>query len=197
MIHPSAVLILWSASVIAVQVLHYPGLLIATLLLLVVPGVARAWLGFVRRARWLLLTLWLILAYHTPGEAWADLSWAPTYEGMAEASLHAVRLIVVLGCLGWLFVRLGRDRLLAGLWGLVAPLGRLGVDSDRFVVRLSLVLAGLQQTQERGAWRRILTSTPDFSAGCETLQVEQQDWHFRDALLLCLGVLVLLLAVMQ
>ena len=72
-----------------------------------------------RRARWLLLTLWLILAYNTAGEAYADIPWAPTYEGLSEASLHAVRLIVMLGCLSWLFVRLGRDGLLAGLWGVL------------------------------------------------------------------------------
>ena len=58
--HPAAVLLLWFAVVIAVQSLGYTGLLLCALALMVVPGVLIAWFGFVRRARWLLLTLWLI-----------------------------------------------------------------------------------------------------------------------------------------
>ena len=153
-LHPSAALARWFAAVVAVQYLDYPGLAVVAIVLLAVPGVLRPWLGFVRRARWLLLTLWLILAYNTPGEAYADMAWAPTYEGLAEASLHAVRLVVMLGCLAWLFARLGRAGLLAGLWGLLQPCRRLGLDSERLVVRLSLVLENLQREQEKGAWRR-------------------------------------------
>lgn len=193
--HPAAVLLLWFAVVIAVQSLGYTGLLLCALALMVVPGVLIAWLGFVRRARWLLLTLWLILAYHTPGEAWADLAWAPTYEGLAEASLHAARLVLVLGCLGWLIVRLGREGLLAGLWGLVAPARRLGLDSERLVVRLSLVLERLQEPQERGAWRRVLLAGPDFTQGPEMLVLKQHDWRLRDSLLVTFGG-VLMLAVL-
>lgn len=193
--HPAAVLLLWFAVVIAVQSLGYTGLLLCALALMVVPGVLIAWLGFVRRARWLLLTLWLILAYHTSGEAWADHAWAPTYEGLAEASLHAARLVLVLGCLGWLFVRLGREGLLAGLWGLVAPARRLGLDSERLVVRLSLVLERLQEPQERGAWRRVLSAGPDFTQGPEMLVLKQHDWRLRDSLLVTFGG-VLMLAVL-
>ena len=143
-LHPTAALILWSSAVIAVQYLAYPPLAAFAVVLGVLPGVLRVWLGFVYRARWLLLTLWLILAYNTPGEAYADLLWAPTYEGVAEASLHAARLIVVLGCLSWLLVRLGRDGMLAGLWGALAPARACGLDSERLLVRLALVLERLQ-----------------------------------------------------
>lgn len=193
--HPSAALLLWLAAVVAVQYLDYPGLL-AAVLLLPVPGVGAAWAGFVRRARWLLLTLWLILAYNTPGEAWADQAWAPTYEGLAEASLHAVRLVVILGCLAWLFVRLGRDGLLAGLWGLLAPLRRFGLDSERLVVRLALVLERLQQPQEKGAWRRILAGEPDFAGGPQTIRLAGAVWAGRDSLLVAVAAVLLTVAVL-
>ncbi len=190
--HPTAALILWSSAVIAVQYLGYPPLAAFAVLLGAMPGVARAWLGFVRRARWLLLTLWLILAYNTPGEAYADLVWAPTYEGVAEASLHAARLVVVLGCLSWLLVRLGRDGMLAGLWGALAPARVCGLDSERLLVRLALVLERLQAPLEKGAWRRLLHSTPDFASGSTVVRLEYPAWRAVDALPVLLALLLLL-----
>lgn len=190
--HPTAALILWSSAVIAVQYLAYPPLAAFAVLLGVLPGVLRVWLGFVYRARWLLLTLWLILAYNTPGEAYADLVWAPTYEGIAEASLHAVRLLVVLGCLSWLLVRLGRDGMLAGLWGALAPARACGLDSERLLVRLALVLERLQEQPEKGAWRRLLHTTPDFAAGSAVVRLEYPAWRARDAWPVLLALLLLL-----
>jgi len=178
--------------VIAVQYFDYPALAGLTLVLLFHPGVLRLWLDFVHRARWLLLTLWLILAYNTPGEAYADLAWAPTYEGMAEASRHAVRLVVMLACLSWLFARLGREGLLAGLWGALTPARVCGLDVERLLVRLSLVLERLQQPQEKGAWRRLLDTTPDFSAGTAVVHLTCPRWRAGDALpvMLALALLV-------
>lgn len=190
--HPTAALILWSSAVIAVQYLAYPPLAAFAVLLGVLPGVLRVWLGFVYRARWLLLTLWLILAYNTPGEAYADLVWAPTYEGIAEASLHAARLLVVLGCLSWLLVRLGRDGMLAGLWGALAPARACGLDSERLLVRLALVLERLQEPPEKGAWRRLLHTTPDFAAGSAVVRLEYPAWRACDAWPVLLALLLLL-----
>lgn len=190
--HPTAALILWSSAVIAVQYLGYPPLAAFAVLLGAMAGVLRTWLGFVRRARWLLLTLWLILAYNTPGEAYADLLWAPTYEGVAEASLHAARLIVVLGCLSWLLVRLGRDGMLAGLWGALAPARACGLDSERLLVRLALVLERLQEPLEKGAWRRLLHTTPDFTEGGTVVRLEYPAWRAGDAWPVLLALLLLL-----
>lgn len=196
-LHPSAALALWFAAVVAVQYLDYPGLAVVAVVLLAIPGVLRPWFGFVRRARWLLLTLWLILAYNTPGEAYADMAWAPTYEGLAEASLHAVRLVVMLECLAWLFARLGRAGLLAGLWRLLQPCRRLGLDSERLVVRLSLVLENLQREQEKGAWRRVLAAAPDFAQGPEVVHLTAAVWQARDSLLVGLSLCCLIGVVMS
>jgi hypothetical protein len=194
LLHPSSALIAWFAALLAVQYLDYPGLLVGGVMLLLIPGVPRPWLGFVRRARWLLLTLWLILAYNTAGEAYADIPWAPTYEGLSEASLHAARLIVMLGCLSWLFVRLGRDGLLAGLWGVLQPGRYFGLDTERLVVRLSLVLERLQVPQEKGAWRKMLAAEPDFAEGASSIKFVSAVWTGRDSLLIA-GALLLLMVV--
>lgn len=189
-LHPTAALLVWSCVVLSLQALAYPGLLLAAAVIALQPGVVRPWLAFVRRARWLLLSLWLILAYHTPGEAYADLAWAPTYEGIAEANVHALRLVVMLGCLSWLFARLGRDGLLAGLWGLLLPAARFGLDGERLVVRLALVLESLQQAPEKGAWKKVLSAAPESDPGPAVLTLHTHVWRSRD------GVAVLLAALL-
>lgn len=180
--HPSAALIAWLAAVLSLQWLADVSLLLAAVGLLLMPGMARSWWVYVRRARWLLASLWLILAYHTPGEAYADIAWAPTYEGVAEANRHALRLILMLGALSWLFVRLGRASLLAGLWGLLQPWRLLGLDGERLIVRLALVLDGLQQAPVKGAWRSMLLAEPDFTQGSSRLEFVSAVWTGRDTL---------------
>lgn len=167
---------------LSLQFLGHAGLgLLGLAIVLSAPEAARSWLGYVWRARWLLLMLWAILAYNTPGEAFFDLSWAPTYEGLAEANLHAVRLLLMLACLAWLFKRLGHEGLLGALWGLLLPLRRSGVDIERLLVRLSLVLENLQSPPEKGAWKKMLVSQPDFAHGPDVLQLSQPAWHALDA----------------
>lgn len=187
--HPTCALIIWLAAVLALQALGYGGiLLLAAGLLVFGGGLLRLWSGYVRRARWLLLTLWLILAYNVPGEAFQDYPWAPTYEGIADANLHALRLIVMLGCLAWLFDRLGRDGLVSGLWGLLQPCRTLGLDTERLVVRLSLVLDNLQKPQEKGAWRHMLGRDMRYADGPEILHLALPRWVARDSLLAALVI---------
>lgn len=181
--HPSTALIAWLAAVLASQFLGYAGLgLLAVGILLALPAAAGTWLKYVRRARWLLVTLWLILAYNTPGEAWRDLVWAPTYEGVADANLQAVRLLVMLACLAWLFCRLGRDGLVSALWGLLQPLHMRGADTRALVVRLSLVLDNLQEPPEKGAWRKVLASEGDLAVGPDSLTLSLPRWRLTDSL---------------
>lgn len=196
--HPTCALIIWLAAVLALQVFGYGGVLLLTAVLFLLGGVVlRPWLDYVRRARWLLLTLWLILAYNIPGEAFQDIPWAPTYEGIADANLHALRLIVMLGCLAWLFHRLGRDGLVGAMWGLLQPCRVLGLDTERLVVRLSLVLDNLQKPQEKGAWRRMLGREMPHADEPGILPLALPPWVVRDSLLtglVTVGLLGVLLA---
>ena len=189
--HPSTALIAWLAAVLACQLLGYAGLgLLALGTLLSLPAAAGTWLKYVLRARWLLVTLWLILAYNTPGEAWHDLAWAPTYEGVAEASLQAVRLLVMLVCLAWLFCRLGRNGLVSALWGLLQPLHMRVADTRALVVRLSLVLDNLQEPPEKGAWRKVLANGGEFAAGPESMSLSLPHWRLSDSLVVLVIVCV-------
>ena len=191
--HPSCALIVWLAAVVGVQFAGYAGLaLLAVVALVLAPRSAYRWMAYVRRARWLLLTLWLILAYNAPGEAWLDKPWAPTYEGMAEAGLQAVRLLVMLLWLAWLFAAQGRDGMVSGLWGLFRPWGRFGIKADRLVVRLSLVLDNLETPQEKGSWRRMLLTGGYDTAGPASLDLLVVSWAPRDTLVVlgCIAGLV-------
>lgn len=196
MTHPTSALIVWLISTITLQFVGYPWLagLLLLVFLLARPALP-AWWRFIRRGRWLLLSLWLILAYGTPGEALFDFSWAPTYEGLAEANLQAVRLLLMLACLAWLFQRLGHAGLFAAIWGLMRPLTRLGVDSERMVVRLSLVLENLQTPLAQGAWRQMLHPGSVPAGGPECLQLQLPRWHWRDTAVIS-GLLLAVLGVL-
>lgn len=180
-LHPTAALMVWLSSVLAAQSLSYPGLAgLSLLIFLSAPAALRPCLKFIKRARWLLLSLWLILAYGKPGEALGDLIWAPTLEGMAEANLQSVRLLTVLACLAWLFTRLGRDGLLTALWGALRPLTFLGLDIERLLVRLSLVLTHLQNPLPAGEWKRILMLESLPAVQPATLRLSMPRWRLRD-----------------
>jgi len=192
-LHPSAALIVWVAAVVGVQYLDSHGLMLMALaMLLFTRSMFHRWWGYVRRARWLLLTLWVVLAYNTPGDALLGLSWAPTYEGMADAGLQAVRLMLMLGFLAWLFECLGRDGLVSGLWGVLRPLRALGLDTERLVVRLSLVLDNLQTPQKKGAWKTMLEALPDEHEGVEMVHLMLPVWAARDTLMVGLAILGIL-----
>lgn len=190
--HPAARLLSWLIAIVALQYLGWPELLCVVLAIAMAgDGVRRRWWTLVRRARWLLLTLWLILAYGTPGEAWRDLPWAPTEAGLYEASMHAARLAVMLGALAWLFDRLPHDRLMAGLWAVVRPLRRFRVDADRLVVRLALVFDYLEKAPPKGSWRHLLDESRHAAGGLDVVRIELPAWRMADSGMLLVVAMIM------
>lgn len=191
LLHPSSALLVCLTAIVAIQFLGYVGLGMVLLLLLArIALVFPRWWSLLRRMRWLFLTVWLILAYGTAGEALFDLAWLPTHEGVAEATLHVARLALMLGCLAWLFMALGQSGLQVALVSLLRPLSTRGIATDRLVVRLSLVMENLREEMPKGAWRRMLDGHADSVDGPTTLRVEVPAWRLTDYLV-CLGALVL------
>jgi hypothetical protein len=122
-----------------------------------------------------------------PGDALLDLNWAPTWEGVSAANLHVARLILMLGCLAWLFGWLGRSGLVSALWGLLRPLAGSRFDTDRLVIRLSLVLENLKAPQKKGAWREMLNDRIN-SNGPEVLQISLPTWQATDTLFVAMAM---------
>lgn len=151
------------------------------MLLIACRGAGHAWWRYVSRSRWLLLALWLILPYHTPGDAWREQSWAPTLEGIHEASLQAARLVIMLGALAWLFQQLGRAGMVQALWGLFRPVAGAGNGVERLVVRLSLVFSYLDRPADGLNWRQMLAGeAPVLVEDAAAILVDLPPWRLKD-----------------
>lgn len=192
--HPAACLTAWLGFAVAAQFFGWHSLaLTATLLLFTGHGVRSRWWRLLLRAKWLLLTLWLVLAYGTPGDLWLGQTWAPSIDGVDAASLHAARLLILLGSLSWLFQTLSHASFIAALWVLARPFART-TRVDRSVARLSLVFDYLEHAPPKGSWRHFLELPSDEERMLETLQLAVPRWRGQDSLflLIVLAVIVLL-----
>jgi hypothetical protein len=171
--HPTSILLIVSAAMVATQFLAAPALAALGAVLLAGGGKSlSAWWRMLRRMRWLFACVWLVVAYGVPGEALFAVDWLPTREGMADATLQAARLAVMIGCLAWMLTRLGIPGLVAGLLGLLRPRAGRGGMRERFPVRLALVMAHLEQEMPRGAWRAMLDGRPPETPAEATLCIE-------------------------
>jgi hypothetical protein len=188
-LHPSSILIAVLTVVVAIQFFAMPGLAgLALVLLAFARGSVAAWWRMLRRTRWLLLSVWLIVAYEIPGEALFGLDWLPTHEGAAEATLQAARLMLMLGCLAWLLGRLGRTGLMGALLGLLKPFAARLPAVERLVVRLALVMENLERDLPRNGWREMLSVRQPDPADAAVMRVALPLWRASD-FLLCAGVL--------
>ena len=164
--HPAAALLLWLTAVLCLQ--FYSPLIMSLLLFPLVLVVPRPWLRMLWRARWLFLSLWLIMAYSQPGHAVFEHEWLPTWEGVDAANLHALRLALLLGALAVLLNALSRDHLLQALWCLLRPLGGT---AERLVVRLGLIFARLEKPRDWREWRQLLASPMATDIGEERIRL--------------------------
>jgi len=183
--HPAVRLLLWLMMVVFLQHASLPQIGGAGLLLLFSGRmVVGYWWRLVKRTLVLLLTLFLVFAYSLPG-----------IEGIRDACLHVLRLLVLLGALAWLSAPMGYQAMMGGLWFLLRPLRFLGVPLDRSVVRLSLALDDLdKQPARRGlqAWKEdlLLCETHTAPMG-RRVCLELPRWEWADSLIVVLAALTL------
>jgi energy-coupling factor transporter transmembrane protein EcfT len=137
------------------------------------------------RTRWLLLVLFLGYAYSLPGEpvlAWLD-GLSPTIEGLARGGQQALRLLVLLLWLDVLVLRLPTAALMAGVYTLLRPFARLGLEVERAALRLGLTLRAIEGLERgRGNLRRLLGE----EAGSDlpaSVYLDIQSMRLRDLLL--------------
>ena len=153
--------------------------------------------SLLRRTRWLFLSLFVVYAFATPGEAlfpWFDL---PTRAGVAEGVLQLTRFFCVLVSLSILLSGLLREQLITGLFTLLYPFIFIGLSRERLAVRLALTLHYAENAMQQTAsdWRDALQQafTPPSSAVLE-LELPVQTLRRLDALLLLLSALLLWVA---
>jgi len=200
--HPAAQILTWCLLVASMQVLPLVILLVpAGLILLCAFVMSRhKFIQLVRRTRWIMLSLLLIYAYSTPGQAMSDAlgMLSPSREGLADGVLQLARLLAALAGLAILLERLHRQQLIAGLYTLFAPLQWLGLSRERFAVRLALTLhyAEAAMLRETHSWQDALRGLFE-PHGETTRHMELPLYRFAvgDALLLVAASLILWLAI--
>lgn len=164
-LHPAVRLVLWAAGVVVLHSLfgdplRYTVIALALLAATAAPGRAGR---LIRRARWLLLALFVIFAWATPGRLlWPEADWgSPTSEGLALAVDHTVRLLGLLMMVALLLEHTTQENLLVGLYSLFKPLALCGLDRARAAVRVGLVLRYADQPLPRSQWRLWLRGGSD------------------------------------
>jgi energy-coupling factor transporter transmembrane protein EcfT len=162
--HPAAQILAWCLLVAIMQFLTLEILLVAAgfVLLFALLLSAHKLMQLLRRTRWIMLSLLLIYAYSTPGQALLDElgMFSPSREGLSDGMLQLTRLLAALAGLAILLDRLHRQQLIAGLYTLFAPLQLIGVSRERVAVRLALTLhyAEVAMLRETHTWQDNLRS---------------------------------------
>ena len=136
-----------------------------------------------RRTRWILISLFAIYAYLTPGEAMWTFPYipSPTREGLLDGLLQLSRLVCVLAGLSILLTTLSQERLVSGLFVFSYPLKFIGISRERIAVRLALTLHYAERAMQETAkdWRtsieRALLSETDHEVTFE-LQMQRLTW---------------------
>lgn len=192
MVHPAALLVLWVGFAFALQWATFVLAVAVGAVCLAVALVfaSRRSRNLLRRSRWLLLSLFVLLLFFTPGEYLPGIAGQAgiTHEGLSSTGTHLGRLIAMLASLALLHERIGMQGLLAGFYWV---LGGLGV-RDATVVRLMLVLEQVER-QEKTDWRNWLTPVAA-EGGTEVLHLQMPPVTVLDRVLIG-GTLLAMLAV--
>ncbi|KFB66745.1 MAG: hypothetical protein CAPSK01_003683 [Candidatus Accumulibacter vicinus] len=186
-VHPSTCLVVWLLVLVAIQGLDGYLLMAALLILPLFGGRALRHCGqLIRGARWLLLSVFVILAWGSAGDpAWTG-AMAPSHEGLVDASTHVGRLLLVLMAVAVLRARMPVADLLTATHRLLEPLRRCGLDADRGLVRLLLVLHYLETMPRPRDWRQLLELPA--SGHCEAFELADRRLSSRDYWIMIVAV---------
>ncbi|SDH65843.1 energy-coupling factor transporter transmembrane component T [Propionivibrio dicarboxylicus] len=195
-LHPATRLIAWIALLIAVQLLS--GVVLgAALVLACLAGrrIVRRGMKLLWRTRWLLASLFVILAWGTAGDPLWPSDHAPTYEGLAQAWMHIGRLLLVLMAVAAFLETMSLPDLLTATHAALAPLRRVGFDPDRGVVRLMLALRYAEDLPRPRDWTVLLDDS--VTVDCGSVDIHSQRLGGWDAVVLAAIVLAGGLAVIS
>ena len=189
--HPATRLMVWLFVLIVVQTLSGAALLAgAAGACLCGRAVMHRGARLIWRTRWLLLSLFVIFAWATPGDVLWAMPYAPTQEGLHLAWTHLGRLLLVLLTVAAFLEKMSLPDLLTATQTMLAPLRRLGLDPDRGVVRLMLALRYAEDLPRPRDWRALL-EVPE-SLECSTVEIHRRPFSRGDFLLAVLMAVTLI-----
>jgi len=195
LLNPTSRILVYLLAALATPGLHF--FMLAVLLLLAMLALSmqrRMPLRLIWRTRWLLLVLLFGYAYSVPGEpVWQTLGrFSPSWQGGWHGLEQAARLVVLLLWLDVLVLRLSAEVLLAGLYQLLHPFSRFGVDPRRAALRLGLTLRAIEGLERgRGNLRNLLQLDyePELP---QQIQLRLHAWRMLDIVvpgLICMGLM--------
>lgn len=191
-LHPSTLLLLWLAVALALAPLSLPWLAGAAALAMLMLALRSPALlfGALRRVRWLLLALLAAFAWSVPGDPVWSSGYAPSWQGLHQGAVHALRIVVLLCLIKWLLDFLPRDAQLAGLITLLLPLRRLGVAVETIAVRLWLSLReaeawlGRRDAGLATLWQELAAGPAGEAGGEERLTLQLPSFQWWDGVVL-------------
>lgn len=198
-LHPASRILIWLAFAFSIPWLRLSELA-GIVLLLSLPLFLQhsaQYLKLLRRSRWLLISLILAYAFVTPGEAVIPVlgDFSPSRDGLVSGGIQALRLVALLAGLSWLLALSPRDRILAGLYVLLHPFTRFGLDVDRVAARIWLTLHYAESPQP-GEWReRLQSALQDKEPEMHSVSLETGRFSRFDYAVLCGAALALSLIV--
>lgn len=157
--HPAVQIYIWICLALLAQILHgYALVLLTGLLVLLAINLCRErFFLLLRRTRWILLSVLIIYAYSSPGDAlWPQLgAFSPVTEGIMDGLMQLSRLVTMLAGLSVLLTLLTQAQFVTGIYTLSAPLGYLGLVRERIAVRLALTMRYAETAMQDTAsnWR--------------------------------------------
>jgi len=133
----------------------WPGLLLLlvplSILFFQFPHHGRQVILLARKLRWFFLSIVILYFWFYPGTDLLPIlgRFSPSVEGVNQAALRISSLLVVISYSGFLLLLTPRDDLVSGIQFLLSPLRLIGIDSQRFALRLGLVLSIVPQMSEQ------------------------------------------------
>lgn len=189
--HPTARIVLYILSALALPGLNFFVLAPLAVLLLILAWSSRArLLGLLVRARWLFLILVLAHAYQLPGEPLGTElgDFAPSREGVLAGLTQSGRLMVMLALLDALVLAMPLERLMCGVHGLLLPFARLGLDPRRAALRLALTLHAMERRMGPHVLHDLVRGRPPGHDLPGQQPLVLLGWHWRDGAFLALAL---------
>lgn len=198
-LHPASLILIWLAFALCIPWLQATDLAVIAGLSLMPMLLGRfpEYLKLLRRTRWLLLSLFIVYAFATPGIPLIPAfgSYSPSREGVWSGGIQALRLVTLLAGLALLLTTLSRERFLAGLYHLLRPFSLLGVNVDRAAARIWLTLhyAERKEAGRPGDWgeKFRMASEGAGDGDGQSVGFEVRRFRWPDYLALVLAVLLL------
>ncbi len=191
-LHPATRILLWVALAVLTfsaraEMLFFLSLFLSFMLLC--QG-NRLFFRLLRRIRWILLSLFLIYAFETPGNPVFHAG--PTLEGLVSGTIQAWRIVLTIAFLAFLHATTSREEMLSGIYTLLVPFRRW-MNVERIAVRLLLTLHYAEEGGG-GNWKeRIRVAFVDKACDRSSFLLPLYSFRMRDGAALLAAASVMML----